>query len=101
MTPSCKWPIQQEKIDVDHQVTHPREIYFGDGVGLLWKTVEKILATSFSVFYKFKFKLDFFILYHIRCCAFCRVNRAKGLLKRAANYFQLTKIKHTSHIYGF
>ena len=58
MTPSCKWPIQQEKIDVDRQVTRPREIYFGDGVRLLWKTVrtsEKFLATSFSVFYKFKF----------------------------------------------
>ena len=32
-------PIQQEKIDVDHQVTRPREIYFGDGVRLIWKTV--------------------------------------------------------------
>ena len=66
MTPSC-WPIQQEKIDVDGQVTRPREIYFGDGIGLLWKTVRtsgKFLATSFSVFYKFKFKLDFFILYY-------------------------------------
>ena len=67
MTPSCKWPIQQEKIDVDHQVTRPREIYFGDGVELLWKTVRTsgtFLATSNSVFYKFKFKLHFFILYH-------------------------------------
>ena len=67
MTPSCKWPIQQEKIDVDHQVTRPREIYFGDGVGLLWKTVRTsgtFLATSNSVFYKFKFKLHFFILYY-------------------------------------
>ena len=67
MTPSCKWPFQQQKIDVDGQVTRPREIYFGDGVGLLWKTVRtsgKFLATSFSVFYKFKFKLDFFILYY-------------------------------------
>ena len=27
MTPSCKWPIQQEKIDVDRQVTRPREIW--------------------------------------------------------------------------
>ena len=40
--------------------TRPREIYFEDGVRLLWKTVrtlEKFLATSFSVFYKFKFIL--------------------------------------------
>ena len=58
--------IQQEKIDVDRQVTRPREIYFGDGVRLIWKTERtsgKFLATSFSVFYKFKLKLDFFILY--------------------------------------
>ena len=27
MTPSCKWPIQEEKIDVDRQVTRPREIW--------------------------------------------------------------------------